>query len=168
MEGKNNEETPMEHPEDADEQDVIEEGDLAETLEEMELADVEAEGLEGEEGEEEELPDDSIQGFFAHKGTLQQHHRNRRLRFFPSDVISHQSLAMLIDAVEPVYTVSLCSAIPGLAVSGGGDDQAYLWQTDSGETKAQLTGACTTTCHYYYHHLALIQCACASGQRRMG
>jgi hypothetical protein len=81
MEGdKNNEETPMEHPED-DEQDVIEEGDLAETLEEMELADVEAEGLEGEEGEEEELPDDSIQGFFAHKGTPLRHHRNRRLPF---------------------------------------------------------------------------------------
>ncbi len=52
---------------------------------------------------------------------------------------------MMDAAAEPVYTVSLCSAIPGLAVSGGGDDQAYLWQTDSGETKSHLAGACTTT-----------------------
>jgi hypothetical protein len=64
-------------------------------------------------------------------------------------LISHQSLSlatlMMDAAAEPVYTVSLCSAIPGLAVSGGGDDQAYLWHTDSGETKSHLAGACTTT-----------------------
>jgi hypothetical protein len=68
MERDNNEKTPMDHPED-DEQEVVEEGDLADTMEEMDIAEVdEAVGLAGEDGEEEELPDDSIQGFFAHKG----------------------------------------------------------------------------------------------------
>jgi WD40 repeat protein len=41
----------------------------------------------------------------------------------------------------PVYTVSLCgSSNPTLAVCGGGDDQAFLWNIETGEQHAHLSG----------------------------
>ncbi|KAJ1729722.1 60S ribosomal subunit assembly or modification protein, partial [Coemansia biformis] len=39
---------------------------------------------------------------------------------------------------EPVFAVDLHPQIPELAVSGGGDDKAYVWRVDTGEQVAEL------------------------------
>ncbi|KAJ2705964.1 60S ribosomal subunit assembly or modification protein [Coemansia spiralis] len=38
----------------------------------------------------------------------------------------------------PVFAVDLHPKLPALAVSGGGDDKAYVWRTDTGEQVAEL------------------------------
>ncbi|KAJ2798235.1 60S ribosomal subunit assembly or modification protein [Coemansia helicoidea] len=39
---------------------------------------------------------------------------------------------------EPVFAIDLHPKMPTLAVSGGGDDKAYVWRTDTGEEVAAL------------------------------
>ena len=41
---------------------------------------------------------------------------------------------------QAIFAVALHPLDPTLAISGGEDDLAYLWRTDSGEQVAQLTG----------------------------
>ncbi|RKP09831.1 WD40-repeat-containing domain protein [Thamnocephalis sphaerospora] len=41
---------------------------------------------------------------------------------------------------EPVYAIAAHPSIPYLAASGGGDDKAYLWRSDTGEQLFELAG----------------------------
>ena len=61
--------------------------------------------------ENQEIPDDSVQGFYEHKGD-----------FF---------------SLEPVYCVTLHPLLP-IAATGGGDDQSMMWNYQSGELIAVL------------------------------
>ncbi|KAI9104065.1 hypothetical protein DFS34DRAFT_606844 [Phlyctochytrium arcticum] len=53
--------------------------------------------------------------------------------------VEDDSIQGFFEHKEPVYAVATHPIEPTLVISGGGDDKAYLWRLDTGETIAELT-----------------------------
>jgi len=121
MEPENNEHENDEIQEDEDflEEDdkqvefVIDDKDREKVDLDEEMDDADAQG-EGEQGKSEEQQDDSIQRFLNH-----------------TDAVYCVALHPLFDATNNANT---------LALSGGGDDKAYIWDASSGNQLFELSG----------------------------
>lgn len=64
-----------------------------------------------------EFEDDSVQGFFDHQSTLIE----------------------VILTPGPIYSIDINPIHQDIIVTGGGDDQSFLWRKDNGEKIASLT-----------------------------
>lgn len=84
-----------------------------------------------------EVVDDSVQGFFAHKG---QYLPLLILKILPLDPFPHGHCMTLSTHTEPVYSIGIHPTDENIIVTGGGDDKGYLWRADTGDQLFELAG----------------------------
>ncbi|KAJ1947107.1 60S ribosomal subunit assembly or modification protein [Kickxella alabastrina] len=111
------------------EETYVEEDDVADVVGDGEYNDDDDAAMDYEDGDDNEEHSDDDGEMNQEEGSSQQ--RGEVL-------LEDDSIQGFFLHKEPVFSVDINQKNENLAVSGGGDDRAYLWRLDTGDTVAEL------------------------------